>query len=114
MTDDVIGLEALVDEQMSLARDQPSGRHAVTLTGGRDHDLRQTVIAVAAGSALHDHDSPGEATLQILRGDVVFTTADAEVSLVGGDYFLIPPVRHGLRASTDAAVLLTVATGTKA
>lgn len=106
---DVVTLADLIDDQLAVARDQPSGRHSVTLAGGREHDLRQTVIALTAGNSLHDHDSPGEATLIVLRGDVVFTTADDEKPLGEGDYMVIPAERHGLRAETDAAILLTVA-----
>ncbi|WP_061960405.1 cupin domain-containing protein [Demequina flava] len=105
----IVDLDGLVDEQLALAYEAPSGRHAVTLMGGRDRDLRQTVIAIAGGNALHDHDSPGEATLQVLRGEVTFTSGDSELALSAGDFLVIPPVRHGLTAATDCAVLLTVA-----
>ncbi|WP_062522496.1 cupin domain-containing protein [Demequina silvatica] len=107
---DVQGLAEVADAQLELARAESSGRHSVTLMGDRDSDLRQTVIALAAGHRLHDHESPGEATLQVLRGDVELTTASADETLGEGDYLVIPPERHGLTAVTDCAVLLTVAT----
>jgi quercetin dioxygenase-like cupin family protein len=34
--------------------------------GGREHVLRQTLIALAAGHQLDEHDSPGEATVHVL------------------------------------------------
>ena len=39
-------LTQLVDEQLVRARDASSGRGAVTVHGGQEHDLRQTVIAL--------------------------------------------------------------------
>lgn len=107
---DVVDLEVLIDEQLALAYEEHSGRHAVTLAGDRHHDLRQTLIAIAGGNRLGEHDSPGEATLHVLRGEVTFTAGDRELALSAGDFSVIPPVRHGLEAVTDCAVLLTVAT----
>ena len=107
---DAVNLEALVDEHLGLARDHAAGRSAITLIGDRDHDLRQTLIAIASGHRLNEHDSPGEATLQVLRGEVTFTVGEREWAMSAGDYLVIPPERHGLTAATDCAVLLTVAT----
>ncbi|WP_062073024.1 cupin domain-containing protein [Demequina sediminicola] len=107
---DTIDLTALVDDQLDLARVAHSGRHASTVSGSRERDLRQTVIAIAEGHALNDHESPGEATLQVLRGAVTFSMGDTSVELAAGQFLVIPPHRHGLTATTDAAVLLTVAT----
>src|SRR5699024_4243148 len=79
-----------------------------TIHGGRDHALRQTVIALAGGEDLGEHESPGEATLQVLRGHVRLHTVDRQV-WVGhsGDYVIIPPVRHDLSALEDAVVVLS-------
>ena len=72
--------------------------------------MRQTLIALAGGSRLHEHDSPGEASLQVLSGDVRLTVGDDGWAGGAGDYLVIPPERHALEALTDAVVLLTVAT----
>ena len=105
-----VDLQQLIDEQLALAYERHSGRASLTLVGDHDHDLRQTLIAIAGGNRLHDHESPGEATLQVLRGEVTFTVGDRELAMSGGDFLVIPPARHGLVAVTDCAVLLTVAT----
>ena len=103
-------LDHLGDEQLELARSASSRRAAVTLHGGREHDLRQTLIALAAGHGLGEHESPGEATLQVLRGHVRLTAGDEQWDGRAGDHVVIPPARHDLWAETDAVVLLTVAT----
>lgn len=101
-------LPELAEAHLALARDHSSGRSAVTVHGGREHHLRQTLIALAGGRALGEHESPGEATLQVLSGRVRLT-ADGETWEGGaGDFLLIPPERHDLAALEDAAVLLTV------
>lgn len=103
-------LTELVTAQLATAHDAPAGRSAVTVHGGRDHDLRQTVIVLVAGRSLGEHESPGEATLQVLQGRVVLHAGGEQWDGGPGDHLVIPPARHDLEALTDAAVLLTVAT----
>ncbi len=104
-----VNLTALVEELLAKARDASSGRAAVTLHGGRDHALRQTVMALTADHGLGEHDSPGEATLQVLRGRVRLVAGDAAWEGSAGDYVVIPPERHSLDALEDSAIILTVA-----
>ena len=101
-------LSDLSDQLLATAHAEHSGRAATTLHGGRHHALRQTVIALTAGSKLSDHESPGEATLQVLRGAVRLTADSEEWSGGPGDLVVIPPERHGLTADEDSVVLLTV------
>jgi quercetin dioxygenase-like cupin family protein len=77
-----------------VARTAGSGRSAHTVHGGHEHALRQTLIALTAGSGLAEHNSPGEATLQVLRGRVRLTTADDGKDAGPGDLLVIPPQRH--------------------
>jgi len=109
---DSMTLPALVEELLAAARSASSGRAARTIYGGHEHALRQTVIALAGGQGLDEHESPGEATLQVLVGRVRLTAGDDAWEGAVGDYALIPPARHSLDAVEDSAVLLTVATGT--
>ncbi|HSU01070.1 MAG TPA: cupin domain-containing protein [Nocardioides sp.] len=106
---DSTSLPRLAEEQLAIARTSSSGRSSVTVFGGREHDLRQTLISLAAGHALGEHESPGEATLQVLTGAVRLTAGDEVWDGGAGDLLVIPPHRHDLQAVTDAAVLLTVA-----
>jgi quercetin dioxygenase-like cupin family protein len=101
-------LNQLGEEHLALASDHSSGRSAVTVHGGREHHLRQTLIALAGGQALGEHESPGEATLQVLRGRIQLTAGEETWEGSQGDYVLIPPARHDLHALEDAVVLLTV------
>ena len=106
---DTFPLPELVNEQIALAQNASSGRSAHTIYGGHQHTLRQTLIALAQGQLLEEHDNPGEATLQILYGEVRLRTADQSFDGSAGDLFIIPNSRHSLEALQTAAVLLTVA-----
>ena len=103
-----IALSEVIEEQLTAARAAHSGRSAHTVHGGHEHSLRQTVIALAAGNGLAEHDSPGEATLQVLRGRVVLRAGADSCTGTAGDLLVIPPARHALDAVEDSAVLLTV------
>ena len=103
-----ISLTASAREHLATARSAESGRSAHTVYGGHEHTLRQTLIALTAGSDLHEHDSPGEATLQVLQGRVRLTTADTGWDGAPGDHLVIPRIRHALHALEDSVVLLTV------
>lgn len=103
-------LPELVADQLTKAQAASSGRAAVTIHGGHEHDLRQTVIALADGRSLGEHESPGEATLQVLRGRVRLVAGEESWEGAEGDHLVIPPTRHDLTALADSAVLLTVAT----
>ncbi len=105
---DALSLKDLGEEQLSTARSAHSGRAAHTVYGGHEHTLRQTLISLAAGNGLDDHESPGQATLLVLRGRVRLGTAEDSVEGGEGDFLAIPPQRHNLAALEDSVVLLTV------
>lgn len=102
-------LTPLVQEHLQIAQESTSGRSAQTLFGGKKHVLRQTLIAITGGRALDDHESPGDATLQVLQGRVRLVDDTQSHDGAAGDIMVIPAGRHRLEALEDSAVLLTVA-----
>lgn len=105
-----VNLSDLSDELLAKAREARAGRAAQTLYGGSEHHLRQTVIALLGGQELAEHESPGEATLQVLTGHVRLTADDWNWTGRTGELVAIPDMRHGLVADTDSVIILTVAT----
>ena len=108
---EAVSVQEIAGQLLAQARDGRSGRAARTVYGGHEHELRQTVIALQADHELAEHESPGEATLQVLVGRVRLTADSDAWELATGDLIAIPPRRHGLTALQDAAVLLTVRVG---
>ena len=103
-----ISLTAIARQQLASARTANSGRSAHTVYGGHEHQLRQTLIAMTEGTGLDEHESPGEATLQVIEGRVKLANSEASWEGSPGDHIVIPRTRHSLQALTDSVVLLTV------
>lgn len=103
-----LSLSDLVRQQLEIARGATSGRSAHTLHGGHGHVLRQTLLALAVGGVLAEHDSPGEATVQVLHGRVRLSSGSASCEAAAGDLLIVPTARHSLEALDDSVVLLTV------
>jgi quercetin dioxygenase-like cupin family protein len=104
---EVTEIHAVATELLHQARGHHSRRAARTLVTGAS--LRVTLVALAEGADLAEHDAPTAATLQVLTGQVRLHTHSREWTLDGGRLATIPTQRHGLHAITDSAVLLTVA-----
>jgi quercetin dioxygenase-like cupin family protein len=66
--------------------------------------LRQTLIALASGHSLDEHDSPGEATVQALRGRLRLVANGDAWEGPSGDLLIMPTTRHALEALEDSAV----------
>lgn len=108
LTMEKISLTAVARQQLETARSASNGRSAHTVYGGHEHSLRQTLIALTAGTGLDEHESPGEATLQVIEGRVKLANAEASWEGSKGDHIVIPRTRHSLQALEDSVVLLTV------
>lgn len=104
-----ISLTALMRQLLETALRSSSGRSADTVFGGHEHVMRQTMVALRAGSRMSEHENPGEATLHVLQGRVSMTAGDNSWNGSPGDLLIVPQERHGLEAIEDSVVLLTVA-----
>lgn len=103
-------LPALTRTTLEAARDNPHGRHGDLLL--RDGHLRQSIIALTAGSSLADHNAPPAATLQVLQGAVVVTAGGGtQEHLEQGRLVQLTKERHGVQALQDSVFLLTTVTG---
>ena len=101
-------VEAIVRELLGRARNG-SGRAADTVIGGHERVLRQTVIAMTAGSTLSEHENTGEASVHVLAGRVRLAAGDNSWDGRTGDLLQVPDSPHSLEAIEDSAVLFTVA-----
>ena len=104
-----MSLTALARDQLERAASSTSGRSARTVWGGHEHVLRQTLIAMTAGTSMSEHENPGEATLQVISGRVRLSSGGNHWEARVGDLLFVPPARHSLVAVDDVVVLLTVA-----
>ena len=60
-------------------------------------------------AALGEHNNPGQATVQVLRGRVWLAARDISWEGSAGDLLIVPSERHTLRALQPSVILLTVA-----
>lgn len=104
----VNNLGELAPELLDKARKAHSGRAARAVYSGQY--LNQALLTLTAGSKMDEHDSPPEATLQVLQGSVTLSSAEESWDLRTGDLLTIPPERHSVVAQEDAAFLLTIRT----
>ena len=102
-------LDALGRKHLKQARASSARRSSETVFGGHEHVLRQTLMALIAGTIMGEHESPGEATIHVLSGRILVTAGNDSWEGRTGDIIIIPPLRHNLQAIVDSVVLLTVA-----
>ncbi|MBB5790493.1 cupin domain-containing protein [Jiangella mangrovi] len=100
-------LQSMGTDQLEEARISTSGRASRTLHSGAR--LRQTLIALIAGTRMNEHQSPGDATVHCLRGHVTLHTRERTVTVAEGVLADVPPERHDLVADQDSVLILTVA-----
>ena len=101
-------LHALAEELLGTATSEHAGRAGRTLAHPVD-GLRQTVIALRADAELGEHESPGPASILVLRGRVRLIAGETSVPLAAHEFSPVPDRRHSLLAEEDSVVLLSVA-----
>lgn len=106
---EAIDLAALADHHLELARDARAKRSSTAIVGASASRLRQHLMVLCAGTELAEHESPGEATLHVLRGRVRLIVGEDSLELSTGMLAEIPLRRHSVAADEDSALVLTVA-----
>jgi quercetin dioxygenase-like cupin family protein len=105
---DVVDLHALCAELLERAAGDTARRAARTLPHPVD-GLRQTLIGLMAGADMGEHESPGPASLLVIRGQVRLVAGEETVEVGAHRFSPIPNRRHSLHADEDSVVLLSVA-----
>lgn len=106
---DKISLEAKAHQLARQAAEASSGRAAETIFGGHDKQMRQTVLALRAGSQLTEHESPGEATILVVNGRLRLISGETTWHGRDWDFLIVPNANHSIEADTDAVFILSVA-----
>jgi len=102
----VADLSQLAASHLAAAKADERGRSPELLV--HDGPLRQTIIALVAGTELAEHNSPDAASIQVLLGRVKVTGDTVE--LAAGQLAVLTHERHGVRALEDSVFLLTTVT----
>lgn len=95
-------------ELMAEARSNENGRAARLLI--HDGPLRQTLLALTAGTQLAEHNSPPAASILVLEGRLAVTAQETD-ELSQGQIAALTHHRHGVTAHEDSVFLLTTVTG---
>jgi len=105
----MIDIAEFAEHHLAAARADEHGRSAGIVA--HDGELRQTVIALTAGSSLGEHNSPNAATLQVWRGRVRVESPEGDVEARTGQLWVLTHERHSVHAVEDSVFLLTTVTG---
>jgi quercetin dioxygenase-like cupin family protein len=120
-----LSLDALAREHVHQAGQSSAGRSAHTVFGRHEHIMRQTMVALTAGTTLAEHENPGEATVFVMSGRVRLEAGADSWEGRHGDLIIVPAgpaqparprgrrdlaqrrqtrARHSLRLSANARV----------
>jgi quercetin dioxygenase-like cupin family protein len=85
-----------------------SGRNGITLV--KSPALRVVLEVLRAGAELAEHRAPGPITVQVLEGEIRFSTGEDTFRVRAGELLALPPGRpHSVEAVRDSVLLLTIA-----
>jgi quercetin dioxygenase-like cupin family protein len=101
-------LEELGARLLEEARSQSNGRSALTLTPSEGGPLKQTLLAIRAGSDLQEHPAPGPSSILVLSGSGTLSSGEGDVALEAGYWAPVPTEPHRVHADDDLVALLTV------
>lgn len=101
-------LQQTAQAHLSHAQTDKHGRSSEVLV--HDGPLRQSVLALLAGTELGEHNAPPAASLLVLHGSVRVTTPSGHEDLAHGELRVLTHERHAVLALEDCAFLLTTVT----
>lgn len=104
-------LKDLVPVALKNAGSEDNGRWAEIVV--KDGPLRQSVIALLAGNALDEHNSPPAASMYVLEGEVEVggqAPGQHTDTFVTGEIAALTHHRHWVKAKRDSVFLLTTVT----
>ena len=102
-----VSLHSIAEELIAAARANNSHRAARTVLGDQHRQLRHTLIALAEGATMGEHEAPGEGSLYVIEGEVDLRGGSDNARLKAGELAEIPPERHSVQAITESVILLT-------
>lgn len=109
LSDDVLvfALDAELGRAADTSSLERSGRNARTLV--KSGPLRVTLVVVAAGGDIAEHEADGPITVQPVQGRIRFTAGGRDYDLGPGELLSLGPgVRHSVSSEAGGAFLLTV------
>jgi quercetin dioxygenase-like cupin family protein len=84
-----------------------NGKNSITLQ--KDSGIHIVLIALNAGIEIKAHQAPGPISVQVIEGHLEFYTENETVSLPEGKLLSLGKnIRHGLKASKESVLLLTM------
>ncbi|MFY9678268.1 cupin domain-containing protein [Glutamicibacter protophormiae] len=102
-------LAAIARSELREAVNASNGRAARTVFGGHEHVMRQTVMALAQGTELQEHENPGEATILVISGRIRVSSGGEQWEGRSQDLLILPRGRIQVTALEESSILLSVA-----
>jgi quercetin dioxygenase-like cupin family protein len=97
-------------EEMRLIREQlVGGRVRIARTLVKEGSLRLTLVGLAPGARVDEHDAAGPVTINVLEGELELTAGGETGTYATGALIALERrVRHAVRSQRGAMFLLTL------
>lgn len=99
----------LGDEMRVVRGELAGGRARIARTLVKEGSLRLTLVGLAAGGGLDEHDAPGPISIHVVEGELELTAAGETRAYATGSLIALDRrVRHAVRSERGAMFLLTL------